>query len=101
MCSGTLRGKAMIVCVERKERFMGEVTTVLLMGVLLTSLTAASCAGNNAALSHKAIDARIQKHRTTEVTLTVTDVNDKPLVNSEVVVPMRRNKLLFGCNLYR
>ena len=80
---------------------MGEVTTVLLMGVLLTSLTAASCAGNNAALSHKAIDARIQKHRTTEVTLTVTDVNDKPLVNTEVVVTKRRNKFLCGCNLYR
>ncbi|MBT3198819.1 MAG: 1,4-beta-xylanase [Phycisphaerales bacterium] len=51
-------------------------------------------------LSDKAVDARIAKHRTTEVTLTVRTADGKPLRNAEVTVEMVRNKFLFGSNMF-
>jgi GH35 family endo-1,4-beta-xylanase len=45
-----------------------------------------------------AVQERIQKHRTAEVTLTVTGAAGKPLANVPVTVRMTRHKFLFGCN---
>ncbi len=51
-------------------------------------------------LSADAIEERIRKYRTAEVTLTITDPDGKPLANTEVMVRMVRHKFLFGCNIF-
>jgi len=52
-------------------------------------------------LSETAINERILKHRTAEVTLTVTDEAGNPLPDTEVTVRMVRHKFLFGSNIFR
>lgn len=52
-------------------------------------------------LTPQKIAARIRKHRTAEVTLTVTDARGKPLASAEVTVRQVRHKFLFGCNAFR
>jgi len=44
--------------------------------------------------------ARIQKHRTAEVTLTVTGADGRPLAGAAVTVKQVRHKFLFGCNAF-
>jgi len=51
-------------------------------------------------LSGKAVDARIARHRTAEVTLTVRGGDGKPLGGAEVAVEMVRHKFLFGANMF-
>ena len=51
-------------------------------------------------LSPQAIDARIQKHRTAEVVLTITGPDGKPRAGREVTVRQVRHKFLFGCNAF-
>ena len=51
-------------------------------------------------LSADAINERIRKYRTAEITLTVTDSDGNPLANTEVTVRMLRHKFLFGCNIF-
>ena len=51
-------------------------------------------------LSPDAIQQRIQKHRTAEVTLTVTDASGKPLANAPVVIRQTAHKFLFGSNIF-
>jgi len=45
-------------------------------------------------LSNEAIDRRIQKHRTAEIDLTVTDVTGKPAANTPVTVQMDSPQVL-------
>ena len=52
-------------------------------------------------LSDEAIDARIKRHRTAAVTLTVLDAAGKPLVGKTVTVRQVRHQFLFGCNIFR
>jgi len=51
-------------------------------------------------LSDPAIEDRIQRHRTAEVTLTVTDEAGRPLANVPVTVRMTAHRFLFGCNIF-
>lgn len=59
-----------------------------------------SLAADDDPLSRKSIDRRIQQHRTTEITLTITGPSGKPDANTPIVVEMVRHKFLFGCNAY-
>jgi len=52
-------------------------------------------------VSEAAINERILKYRTAQVTLTVTDEGGRPLADAEVAVGMVRHKFLFGCNIFR
>lgn len=64
---------------------------------------AAACAAAETAtdpLAPDEMNARIQKHRTAEVTLTVIDRAGKPAANAAVTVAQRRHKFLFGCNIF-
>jgi GH35 family endo-1,4-beta-xylanase len=90
----------MNLCFEQGEHLMAAVTTAMLAGVFLAALATPVCAAGEGLLSDEAIDARIQKLRTAEATLTVTDAGGKPLANAEVVVTMRRHRFLFGCNIF-
>ena len=54
-----------------------------------------------AALAPDAIAARIAKHRTAEVTLTVLGADGKPMAGRRVTVRMVRHKFLFGCNGFK
>jgi len=54
-----------------------------------------------AALSAERIEARIQQHRTAEVTLTVNGPDGAPLAGRAVTVRQERHKFLFGCNAFR
>ncbi len=51
-------------------------------------------------LNAKAINERIRKFRTAQVTLTVTDADGEALADAEVTVRMVRHKFLFGCNIF-
>ena len=53
------------------------------------------------AVTPQRIAARIRKHRTAEVTLTLTDAAGKPLAGRAVAVRQVRHKFLFGCNAFR
>lgn len=46
-----------------------------------------------------AADARIEKHRKTDVSLTVTQAG-KPVSGAEVRIEMKKHEFLFGCNLF-
>jgi GH35 family endo-1,4-beta-xylanase len=64
---------------------------------------AAACAAAESAqdpLAPDEINARIQKHRTAEVTLTVIDRSGKPAADAAVTVAQQRHKFLFGCNIF-
>ena len=54
-----------------------------------------------APISPEEMAARIQKHRTADVTLTVTDAAGKPLAGAAVTVGQVRHKFLFGCNIFK
>jgi GH35 family endo-1,4-beta-xylanase len=56
--------------------------------------------GTDDPLSDKAVDARIARHRTAEVTLTLRGDDGKPLGGAEVTVEMVRHKFLFGANMF-
>lgn len=73
---------------------------VALAAILLLSMAAPAWAADDDVLTGEAIEARIEKLRTAEATLTVTGSDGKALADTEVVVAMRRHKFLFGCNLY-
>lgn len=51
-------------------------------------------------LSNDAINERIQRHRTTQITLAVANADGKPVANASVTVEMVRHKFLFGCNAF-
>ena len=51
-------------------------------------------------LTPRSIAARIRKHRTAEITLTLTDAAGKPLADRGVTVRQVRHKFLFGCNAF-
>ncbi len=52
-------------------------------------------------LTPQRIAARIRKHRTADVALTLTDAAGTPLANRPVTVRQVRHKFLFGCNAFR
>ena len=77
--------------------------TAFLLSLLLTPLTALHAADvrqPNMELTQQAIQARIRKHRTAEVTLTVLGSDGKTLANTRVVIGQVRHKFLFGCNAF-
>jgi GH35 family endo-1,4-beta-xylanase len=51
-------------------------------------------------LTTQAVEDRIQKRRTAEVTVTVTDAAGKPLPHAAVTVEQVRHQFLFGCNAF-
>ena len=65
-------------------------------------LAAPVFAAENAAdpLTAEATSARIQKHRTADVTLTILNLDGRPLANAAVTVEQVRHKFLFGCNAF-
>ncbi|MHC4982780.1 MAG: endo-1,4-beta-xylanase [Planctomycetota bacterium] len=65
---------------------------------MLLVLAALAAAEKPEELAVEQIRARIRKHRTAEVTLTVTDADGEPLGNTAVTVRQVRHKFLFGCN---
>jgi len=65
-------------------------------GALFVVAFFAAAAGAADPLSNNAIDARIRKHRTADVTLTLRTPGGKPLSGAEVTVEMVRHKFLFG-----
>ena len=54
-----------------------------------------------AVLSTRAIQARIRRYRTVEVTLTVLGADGRPLANTAVTVAQRSHKFLFGANAFK
>jgi GH35 family endo-1,4-beta-xylanase len=52
-------------------------------------------------LTDEQVDARIQQHRTAQVTLTLTDATGKPLADTAVTVRQTAHQFLFGCNAFR
>ncbi|MGD0091697.1 MAG: endo-1,4-beta-xylanase [Planctomycetota bacterium] len=66
--------------------------------VLLSALPA--CAEESKPWSDEPIQARIQKHRTAEVTLAVQDAAGRPLAAQPVTVCQVRHKFLFGSNAF-
>ena len=75
--------------------------TVLPLLAALAFVSAAALAGEPEPWSREAADARIQKHRTADVTLTVQDAAGKPMPGRKVTVSMARHKFLFGCNFFK
>jgi len=69
--------------------------------VLLAAGVCAQAREGEAALSETAIEERIVKYRTAEVTLKVTDTSGRPLTDTQVTVQMLRHKFLFGSNIFR
>ncbi|MGB2820407.1 MAG: endo-1,4-beta-xylanase, partial [Phycisphaerae bacterium] len=77
-------------------------TALLFVCVSPAFLPAALARGDaKVELTPQRIAARIRKHRTAEVTLTLTDAAGKPLANRPVTVGQVRQKFLFGCNAFR
>ncbi|MCX5684141.1 MAG: hypothetical protein NT049_10700, partial [Planctomycetota bacterium] len=74
----------------------------LAAALALLALAAPMFAAENAAdpLSAETVNARIQKIRTADVTLTVTGPDGRPLANAAVTVEQVRHKFLFGCNAF-
>jgi GH35 family endo-1,4-beta-xylanase len=74
----------------------------LLIGGAALVLAAPAFAAENAKdpLTADETNARIQKHRTADVTLTVTGLDGRPLANATVTVEQVRHKFLFGCNAF-
>ena len=68
--------------------------------VLAFFASAVGAAADADPLSDNAIDARIRKHRTADVTLTLRTPDGKPLSGAEVTVEMVRHKFLFGANMF-
>jgi GH35 family endo-1,4-beta-xylanase len=68
----------------------------------MAALAAPVFAAESAAdpLAAEAVDARILKHRTAEVTLTITAPDGRPLADAAVTVEQVRHKFLFGCNAF-
>jgi GH35 family endo-1,4-beta-xylanase len=75
-------------------------TLALAAALLLATAAAARAAEDPDPLSPEAIDARIQKHRTAQVTLTVLGPDGRPAAERKVTVAMERHAFLFGCNIF-
>ena len=84
-------------------RFTGDVLTAAAacFVALAATLPAMGARGVRDPLSDRAIDARIRRHRTADITLTVLDAAGKPLVGKTVTVRQVRHAFLFGCNIFR
>lgn len=65
--------------------------------VCLLSFSSVVLAVDNDVLSDEQINQRIQRYRTAEVSLTITDSNGNPLTNAPVKIRQLRHKFLFGC----
>ena len=74
----------------------------LAAGIAILVLAAPMFAAESAKdpLAPDAVDARIQKHRTAAVTLTITRPDGRPLAGAAVTVEQVRHKFLFGCNAF-
>ena len=73
----------------------------LAMAILwLVAALPALAEGAAAPISDDQINARIQKHRTAEVTLTVLGADGKPLADAPVTLRQVRHQFLFGCNAF-
>jgi endo-1,4-beta-xylanase len=86
----------------KRQSIKNRARWTLAAGIVILTLAAPVFAAENAAdpLSAEATSARIQKHRTADVTLTVTGLDGRPLVNAAVTVEQVRHKFLFGCNAF-
>jgi len=70
------------------------------LAVLALAAPAIAAEGAADPLAPAAVDARILKHRTAEVTLTITAPDGRPLADAAVTVEQVRHKFLFGCNIF-
>jgi GH35 family endo-1,4-beta-xylanase len=74
--------------------------TALTTAVTLAAALPALAENAGGPLSPDAVKARIQQHRTADVTLTVLGADGKPLANTAVTVRQVRHQFLFGCNAF-
>jgi len=74
------------------------IAAVLVLGAIVLGGTV--LAAGEGPLSTGAVDGRIRRHRTADVTLTVTDAAGEPVADTSVAVEMVRHRFLFGCNAY-
>ena len=63
-------------------------------------LVAPMAAQESDPLSDEAVEARIQLHRTAEVTIRLTDAAGAPLADRPFTVEQTGHRFLFGCNLF-
>ena len=75
-------------------------TIVAALGLVVGLVAPAFAETAKDPLSADEVDARIQKHRTSQVTLTVTDAAGKPLAGAPVQVKQVRHQFLSGCNIF-
>ena len=71
----------------------------LLSLILAASVGAASAVAADDLLAEA--DARIEKHRKADVTVSVVDASGRPLAGAEVRVEMTRHAFLFGSNIFK
>jgi len=71
------------------------------VAVVLACLLSSAVAQGADVLGAKAIQARIRKYRTAEVTLTVLGADGRPVANSPVTVGQVSHKFLFGSNAFK
>ena len=69
--------------------------------LMMAGRAPAAAPGASGALAPEETTSRIQKHRTAEVTLTVTGADGKPAADKAVTVEMVRHRFLFGCNIFK
>ena len=74
--------------------------TALTAALTLAAALPALAESAGGPLSPDAVKARIQKHRTADVTLTVLGADGKPLAGAAVTVRQERHRFLFGCNAF-
>ena len=75
-------------------------TFVVVLALAALAVHALAAESANDPLAPEAVDARIQKLRTADVTLTITRPDGRPLAGAAVTVEQVRHKFLFGCNAF-
>ncbi len=69
--------------------------------ILATAAGPATAAEPSGSQRLATADARIEKHRKADATITVTDASGKPLPGAEVRVEQTRHAFLFGSNIFK
>ena len=89
-----------------RKRIAGATTMMLTIGISVSLILSSLLLGgripsaDDISLSDESIDRRIQQHRTSEITLSLTDSSGEPVTNTAITIEMVRHKFLFGCNAY-
>jgi len=76
------------------------ITLAIVSVILMAAAAQAPAESSSAPVGLEEMNARIQKYRTAEVTLAVTDAGGRPLAGAAVTVQQTRHQFLFGCNAF-